>query len=148
MVNYTDKNERYALVRKIAEEGIVLLKNEGVLPLGSEKVAVFGRTQLDLIKCGTGSAFCTCEQCAEILDGMEADGISCDEILAEKYRRWTAENPIRTFDVWGSGSHINEEMPLSEEDIAACAARGAEKAVFIIGRTAGENDDAFPTVGD
>lgn len=148
MVNYTDKNERYALVRKIAEEGIVLLKNEGVLPLGSEKVAVFGRTQLDLIKCGTGSAFCTCEHCAEILDGMEAEGISCDEILAEKYRRWTAENPIRTFDVWGSGSHINEEMPLSEEDIAACAARGAEKAVFIIGRTAGENDDAFPTVGD
>ena len=61
MVNYNDKNERYALVRKIAEEGIVLLKNEGVLPLGGEKVAVFGRTQLDLIKCGTGSAFCTCE---------------------------------------------------------------------------------------
>ena len=148
MVNYNDKNERYALVRKIAEEGIVLLKNEGVLPLGGEKVAVFGRTQLDLIKCGTGSAFCTCEHCAEILDGMEAEGISCDEILAEKYRRWTAENPIRTFDVWGSGSHINEEMPLSEEDIAACAARGAEKAVFIIGRTAGENDDAMNATGD
>ena len=113
MVNYTDKNERYALVRKIAEEGIVLLKNECVLPLGSEKVAVFGRTQLDLIKCGTGSAFCTCEHCDEILDGMEAEGISCDEILAGKYRRWTAENPIRTFDVWGS----------AEDDVKDCGAK-------------------------
>ena len=148
MDNYNDKNERYALAQKIAEEGMVLLKNEGVLPLGEEKVAVFGRTQCNLIKCGTGSAFCTCEYCAEILDSMEEAGISCDEVLAEKYRAWTAENPIRNFDVWGSGSHINEEMPLSEEDIAASVSRGAKKAVFIIGRTAGENDDAFPTVGD
>lgn len=148
MTNYNDKNERYALAQKIAEEGIVLLKNDGVLPLGDEPVAVFGRTQLDLVKCGTGSAFCTCEHCTEILDGMEAEGIRYDEQLAEKYRRWTAENPIRTFDVWGSGSHINEEMPLSEKDIAECAERGAKKAIFIIGRTAGENDDVFPTVGD
>ena len=59
MSRYENKKERYDLAREIAEEGIILLKNENTLPLGKEKIAVFGRTQNDIIKCGTGSAFCT-----------------------------------------------------------------------------------------
>ena len=35
------------LLRKSGAEGIVLLKNEGVLPLKDKKVAVFGRCQRD-----------------------------------------------------------------------------------------------------
>ena len=41
----------------MAEEGIILLENRNsVLPLGREKVALFGRTQIDSFKGGTGSA--------------------------------------------------------------------------------------------
>ena len=52
-----DWNEYESLARKIGAEGCVLLKNDNsVLPLkGGKKVAVFGRTQFDYIKCGTGS---------------------------------------------------------------------------------------------
>ena len=40
----------------MAEEGIVLLKNDGALPLGADdEVAVFGRTQIDWFCVGYGS---------------------------------------------------------------------------------------------
>ena len=62
MANYNFLEARANLARTVAEEGIVLLKNEGnMLPFKDEKVAVFGRTQIDTIKCGTGSAFCESE---------------------------------------------------------------------------------------
>ena len=83
---YENAAERALLAREIASEGIVLLKNEGeMLPFGKEKVAVFGRTQLDTIKCGTGSAFCESEYCINVLDGMVGAGISVYAPLAEKY---------------------------------------------------------------
>ncbi len=146
--NYKNAAERALLAREIASEGIVLLKNEGeMLPFGTEKVAVFGRTQVDTVKCGTGSAFCESEYCISVLDGIMGAGISVDEVLAEKYRVWCAENTVATFGVWGSGAHISPEMPLCEEEISAAAER-AEKAVFVIGRTAGENDDSAPVTGD
>lgn len=50
--------DRYAsLARQAAAEGAVLLKNDGnVLPLKEEeKLAVFGRTQFEYYKSGTGS---------------------------------------------------------------------------------------------
>ncbi len=50
--------DRYAsLARQAAAEGAVLLKNDGkVLPLREgEKLAVFGRTQFEYYKSGTGS---------------------------------------------------------------------------------------------
>lgn len=145
---YENSSVRESLAREIASEGIVLLKNnEEMLPFGKETVAVFGRTQVDTIKCGTGSAFCESEYCVNVLDGMVGAGINVYAPLAEKYRAWCAENTIATYGVWGSGSHIMPEMPISEGEIAEIA-KAAEKAVFIVGRTAGENDDSSPTDGD
>ena len=44
------------LAQKIAQEGIVLAKNNGVLPLKQgEKIAVFGTAQIDYVRGGTGS---------------------------------------------------------------------------------------------
>ncbi len=49
--------DTYALCRRLAAEGAVLLKNEGdVLPLSSgTRLAVFGRAQTFYYKSGTGS---------------------------------------------------------------------------------------------
>ena len=44
-----------AVCRQGADEGIVLLKNEGVLPIAEEKIALFGAGAVDTIVCGTGS---------------------------------------------------------------------------------------------
>ena len=94
MKQYTNPSERYRLAREIAEEGIILLKNQGnILPIGKHKLAVFGRTQIDLIPCGTGSALCHGEYCIDILTGLEEEGLLFDHELADAYRRFSAENP-------------------------------------------------------
>ena len=149
MINkYKNPAERIALARQIASEGIILLKNEdSMLPFGEEKVAVFGRPQVNTIKCGTGSAFCESEYCVSILEGLCNAGINVDSKLSERYVKWCAENSVKGFGVWGTGSHINPEMLLSEEDVRDVATR-TKKAVFVIGRTAGENDDSSPVDGD
>ncbi len=148
MANYNLLEARSNLARTVAEEGIVLLKNEGnMLPLRDEAVAVFGRTQIDTIKCGTGSAYCESEYMVNILTGLENAGIAVDRELADTYRAWASENVVATMDVWGSGAHYNPEMPMTK-DIVKAAARRAKKAIVVIGRTAGENDDVLVTEGD
>ncbi len=148
MIDYSIKQERFALARKIAEEGIVMLRNEdNMLPLGKAKTAVFGRMQVDTIKCGIGSAFCVSEYVVDILTGMENENIAFDRELAETYRTWCAQNTVMSFGVWGNGSHSHPEMPVSDEMIAKTVANGATKAIFIVGRVAGENQDFLPMKG-
>ena len=65
--------------RSVAADGCVLLKNENsVLPLTPDKcVSVFGRTQIDYYKSGTGSGgLVRTEYVVNILDGMQR----CDKI--------------------------------------------------------------------
>ncbi len=148
MANYNQLEERATLIRTVAEEGIVLLKNEeNFFPLAQEKIAVFGRTQVDTIKCGTGSAYCESEYMIDILTGLEHAGINVDEELAAEYRTWSKANSIASFGVWGSGAHVNPEMPMPREKVREASLR-AEKAIVVIGRTAGENDDVAVQEGD
>ncbi|MBR6743986.1 MAG: glycoside hydrolase family 3 C-terminal domain-containing protein, partial [Clostridia bacterium] len=148
MANYNFLEARANLARTVAEEGIVLLKNENnMLPFKDEPVAVFGRTQIDTIKCGTGSAFCESEYMVDVLTGLENAGIAVDRELADMYRAWAQENVITTLDVWGTGAHCNAEMPMVKDTVKQAATR-AQKAIVVIGRTAGENDDVIVTEGD
>jgi beta-glucosidase len=148
MTNYNNSAERALVSRAIAREGIILLENKNnTLPLGQEPVAVFGRTQIDMIQGGTGSALCTSEYCVNILTGLENAGVQVDQELADIYRKWCSDNPLVSFGVWGSGAHVNPEMPLWEDVVARASAR-TEKAIFVIGRTAGENDDVNVMDGD
>ncbi len=148
MANYNNSENRALISRAIAREGIILLENkDNILPLSTEKVAVFGRTQVDMIQGGTGSAFCTSEYIIDIITGLENAGIQVDTELAQLYRTWCAENALASFGVWGSGAHVNPEMPL-EDNIVAAAADRNDKAIFVIGRTAGENDDVNVMNGD
>ena len=67
-----------ALAQRIAEEGIILAKNEGALPLPrGAKLAVFGKAQTDMVKVGTGSGTVRTAFEKTVLDGLrerEAEG--------------------------------------------------------------------------
>ncbi len=147
---FRDLKERKALVRRISEEGFVLLKNDGrVLPYqNSDKVAVFGRTQVDTIKGGTGSANITSEQTFTLISALQNSGIDIYSPLAEKYIEWSAQNPTPNYGVWGSGMHSNPEMPIYDSDINGALEGGANKAIIVIGRSAGENEDTLLAKGD
>lgn len=67
-----DLRENYAVSRKLASQGMVLLKNEdGVLPFGKEDVVgVVGKNCLDLIRGGGGSAHVQVEYVRSLQDGL------------------------------------------------------------------------------
>ncbi|WP_151737680.1 glycoside hydrolase family 3 C-terminal domain-containing protein [Paenibacillus tengchongensis] len=131
--------------RKVAAEGAVLLKNDGqVLPLRNhESVAIFGRTQVNYYRSGTGSggsvhvAYTT-----NLLDGLRSKAnIAVNEELAAVYEEWIKDNP---FDNGGGGWAAEpwhqKEMPLTDELVAKARSKSA-KAIVVIGRTAGEDQD-------
>ena len=67
-----DLTENYAISRKLASQGMVLLKNENrTLPLGAnEKIGVIGNECLELIKGGGGSAQVNCLYVRTLPEGL------------------------------------------------------------------------------
>ena len=142
------------LGRQVAAEGIVLLENPDVadcgnstgkvLPVdGGEMISVFGRSQLNYYKSGTGSGGAVqVEYTNSILDGLRSNPkVKVNEDLASVYKDWVADHP---FDNGGGGwaaePWSQEEMPLDEGTVADARAK-SDVAIVIIGRTAGEDKD-------
>lgn len=129
----------------VAAQGAVLLKNRPeVLPLDElDTVAIFGRTQINYYRSGTGSggAVNVISSC-NLLDAMRARcGTRVNEVLAQHYAQWVNTHP---FDNGGGGwaqePWFQQEMPLSDEMVLQ-AKQASNKAVVVIGRTAGEDKD-------
>ncbi len=143
--------ELAAYCREAAAEGAVLLKNEGhMLPVKKdETVSIFGRSQIEYYRSGTGSGGAiNVPYVKNILDGIkENNAFPVNEDLVETYKEWLKEHP---FDNGGGGWAAEpwhqEEMEITEE-IARRAAEKSEKAIFLIGRTAGEDKDYEDTEG-
>ncbi|MGC5776519.1 glycoside hydrolase family 3 C-terminal domain-containing protein [Paenibacillus pabuli] len=137
--------------RTVAAEGAVLLKNEGqALPIRqNENVSVFGRIQVNYYRSGTGSggsvhvAYTT-----NLLDGLRSKkGLTVNEELAAVYEKWIEENP---FDdggkVWAAEPWNQKEMPLTDELVSRARTKSS-KAIVVIGRTAGEDQDNVDAPG-
>lgn len=106
-------------------------------------MSVFGRCQLETYRSGTGSGGAiNVAYVISLLDAMRAcPDLAINEELAEIYTDWLKDHP---FDNGGGGWAAEpwhqEEMPVTEE-IAVAARKKSDKALFIIGRTAGEDKD-------
>ena len=136
--------------REAAVEGIVLLKNENnVLPFTTEdKISVFGRPQLEYYRSGTGSGGAVqVEYAANIIDGFHNSDLYINEELAKDYVEWLKDHP---FDNGGGGwaaePWFQKDMDITEE-YAKKQAAVSNKAVYIIGRTAGEDKDNYNGAG-
>ena len=128
------------LIRAVAAEGAVLLKNDGVLPFtDKDNVALFGRTQIETFFVGYGSGGDVNEPYKiSYLDGIRSSGtININSDLAEKYETWCAQNPVDE-GVWGRWPRYFPEMPFDDKLIAD-AAVASNRAVVFIGRSSGED---------
>ncbi len=139
--NITD----YALkAREAAAEGVVLLKNDNnILPLKSGvKLSVFGRTQFDYFKSGTGSGgLVNTSYVVNILDALEAEeNVTINEDLKAVYEKWLESNPFDVGVGWATEPWFQKEMPLTAELVSKAKAE-SDLAIVIIGRTAGEDKD-------
>lgn len=147
-----------ALSREAAAEGIVLLQNNGVLPLQDTKpVALYGAGSLFLSKGGTGSGDVNDRQCISPSEGLRAAGvpIANDAYLAAYQKIYETER-----ENWRSCvlSHVNEDPrsllesylshPFLIPDGPGIEKADADTALYILSRQAGEGADRRLDPGD
>ena len=138
-----DWHEYEELVRKAGAEGCVLLKNDdNALPVKEgEKMALFGRTQFDYIKSGSGSGgMVNIPYLVNVYDGLKNAGIAVDEKVADTYREWLKDHPFDKGVGWAGEPFSQVEMPV-EDSLVKEAARDNDVAVIVFGRLAGEDKD-------
>lgn len=136
--------EHALAARRIAEDGIVLLKNDrGVLPLSAEKVrriAVIGENAVKMMTVGGGSSSLKAKYEVSPLDGLmrRAAESGIDVVYARGY---AGEN-VEDWDGVSTGRSIRDDR--SEKELVAEAveaARSADCVVFFGGLNKNVNQD-------
>ena len=143
--NKPDLKAHAAVARKAAGEAIVLLRNEGALPLkGSEKVALYGVGSYDFIAGGTGSGDVNKAYVVNMVEGMQNAGFTLDKNLVDYYTAFQAYDKAQT-SLSGGGFSWFMRRKLPEVAIPASAieneAKANDVAVVVLGRNAGEGAD-------
>ena len=134
-----------AFSRQVSAEGAVLLKNDWqTLPLiPNDEVSIFGRTQINYYRSGTGSGgSVNVMYTTNLLDGLRSKTqLTINEELASLYIQWIMDNPFdNKGGGWAAEPWHQKEMPLTDE-LVAKARNKSNKAIVVIGRTAGEDKD-------
>lgn len=138
-----DWKQYAALARRAAAEGCVLLENKNnTLPLADgETCAVFGRTQFEYYKSGTGSGGLVNTSYVHDLDyALTESSLTIDEEVKTAYKNWLKDHPFDLGNGWAQEPWCQVEMPLSDELVSGAASR-CHTALIVIGRTAGEDRD-------
>lgn len=133
------------LLRKLGSEGCVLLKNaDKVLPFtDDDNVAVFGRVQNDFFFVGNGSGGDVCVPYkVNLIDAVEENkSFKINEDLKNIYKAWSGQKK-NTVDpgFWAHWPRFYPEMPL-KASVVESARKQSNKALVIIGRSAGEDSE-------
>ena len=142
-----DLKAHAAVARSAAAESMVLLRNEGALPLsGSEKVAMYGISSIDFVAGGTGSGNVNKAYVVNMKEGLENAGFKLDKDLVDYY-----ESYIKYYNANNKLNSSNSNRPLlgsaklAEIPVGSAAikrqAKNNDVAVITIGRNAGEGAD-------
>ena len=149
-----------ALARRAATEGIVLLKNDGLLPLkANASIALFGNGAYKTVKGGIGSGEVNNRENISIHRGLEDAGVSVtsEEWLRDYEKRYDDARIIWKEKVLEDAKRMNNQFDayalnpflLPEgRAITAKDIQGASAAVYCISRIAGEGKDRRRAEGD
>ena len=143
--NQPDLKAHAQVARRAAGESMVLLRNEGALPLkGSEKVALYGITALDFVAGGTGSGDVNKAYVVNMEDAMAQAGFTLDKGLADYYKAYVGYDKAQQA-LSGAQTSWFSRRKLAEIAIPAGAieneAKANDVAVIVLGRNAGEGAD-------
>lgn len=137
--------EATALVQEIAEEGIVLLKNNGVLPLSADSnLNVFGWASTNPCYGGTGSgALSDVYPKVTLLQGLSDAGLILNTELIDFYTAYLSERP--EMGIFSTDWSLPEPTADSySEDLMTGAKEFSDTALVVITRVGGEGLD-LPT---
>ncbi len=135
------------LCEEIANEGIVLLKNDNsVLPLANKKVNVFGWSSTNPVYGGTGSGSLSANYpTVSLLDGLKNAGIEYNQDLVDFYTSWRTDRP--SVGMMGQDWTIPEPTVEEYGDLFDTALEYSDTAIVVIARSGGEGAD-LPTSYD
>ena len=157
-----DLDAHAQVTRQSSTEGIVLLKNQGVLPFRTESnlspltshhspllktVALFGVNSYDFFSGGLGSGCVNVPYVVDMVTGLKNVGVNTTPLLTEIYQNYVKyakaklkadKNPMMWF--LDQGQPKLDEIEISERCVAH-EVKEADAAIITIGRQAGEGMD-------
>ena len=152
--NQPDLKGHAQLVRKAAAEGLVLLENNGVLPLQDVRtVALYGVGSYDFIAGGTGSGNVNKAYVRNVAEGLRENGLAVDADIETWYSQYITlqktearNNSAGTMGVL-LGDAVIPEMAVTRAFIEK-KQPVTDIAVLTISRNAGEGGDRRALDGD
>ena len=144
--NNPDLAANAEIARKGAVEGIILLKNNGVLPLKGKRVALYGNGSYDITCGGTGSGNVNRAYTSQLYEGLEKKGIEINSKLKDTYLAYLNYAMKKLYNertevmFFFGRERPFDEMPVIRETMLLREPE-SDVAILTIGRTAGENRD-------
>ena len=150
-------------VKELAGECLVLLENDGALPIRNPgRIAIFGNGARHTVKGGGGSGEVNTRSNVTLCDGLAESGFEIastgwldryDEIYNSSLNdyltevdRLSKERNTAPINIMFEKAFVAPAMPeVTEEDVAIA---GADTAIFVISRDSSEGRDRTPTKGD
>lgn len=141
-----ETNEEAAEVaEKIMEDGIVLLKNESLLPLNeTKKLNIFGWESINPAYGGAGSGGINdLYDIVSLNQGFENAGFSINQELVDFYNNYCADNPEMSIQ---KQSWTLPEPPVDtySDELIEGAKEYSDVAVVVLSRKAGEGHNDIP----
>ena len=141
-----ETNEEAAEVaEKIMEDGIVLLKNESLLPLNeTKKLNIFGWESINPAYGGAGSGGINdLYDIVSLNQGLENAGFSINQELVDFYNNYGADNPEMSIQ---KQSWTLPEPPVDtySDELIKSAKEYSDVAVVVLSRKAGEGHNDIP----
>ncbi|MBO4825801.1 MAG: glycoside hydrolase family 3 C-terminal domain-containing protein [Prevotella sp.] len=159
--NKPDLKAHAVITRQAANEGMVLIKNNGTLPWNTQAstsntqhptiktVALFGENSYDFFSGGTGSGCVHPPYVVDMVEGLKNAGISSSETLTNIYRKYldyakvkfqADRHPAKWYQQEMFGQQKYPEIAISSICINN-EVKAADAAIVTIGRQAGEGVD-------
>ncbi len=146
-----DLKKHAEITRRTANEGIVLLKNNGILPLSPDikTVALFGVSSYEFLSGGVGSGCVHPPYVVDMVTGLANAGLSTTPRLTDTYRKYIQyaadkfemdRHPAKWFQSPVMGQQKYPEISFSQYALATEEPL-ADAAIITIGRQAGEGID-------
>lgn len=142
-----DLNAHALVSRKAAEESMVLLENNGALPLKrGASVALYGVGSYDLLVGGSGSGNVNRAYKVSLYDGLNNSKVKLNSDVSKKYLSYVKENKDNSLESFWT-IKVLPEIEITKAD-AESAAKKSGVAIFTICRMAGEGSDRKLEKGD
>lgn len=144
--NNPDLHVNAEIARIGAAEGIILLKNDDVLPINCKRVALYGNGSYDMTCGGTGSGNVNRAYTSQLFGGLENKGLEVNAKLKDTYLAYLdyAMKKLyneRTMVMLDFGrEHPFDEMPVIRETMLLREPE-SDVAILTITRNAGEGRD-------